>query len=375
MTSSNEVKAALEDLGKFTIQEEVDEGANAVAAFKAFDRLLHRDAFLKVIYYSADAAAELLHEPRLLVQATAGVPKPENLVQVLGADVLSLAGEQYLCLQMEWIEGASLLSSLTADAMGQFDALRLTRGILHGLAHLHSKRILHRDLKPANILLDGLIPKIADFGSAAVLPAGSTAVSASRHSALYVPPEGWAPEPSYSITSDIYQVGMVLYELVNGPLDYRLRYYLTPKVLRELAAAGKDFESLDNCDQSQQADRSIAELSSKGRLLLHGQPPRPYYSDRLRRIVNRATNPDPRKRFGSAEEFIARLNQVEVPNWRQLCGTEFTAENWRGWDWAVSSIGPRVVVKKAQPGSGKFRRIPNRTFPSLSDAFSHVEDQ
>jgi len=79
MTSSNEVKAALEDLGKFTIQEEVDEGANAVAAFKAFDRLLHRDAFLKVIYYSADAAAELLHEPRLLVQATAGVPKPENL--------------------------------------------------------------------------------------------------------------------------------------------------------------------------------------------------------------------------------------------------------------------------------------------------------
>ena len=59
MTSSNEVKAALEDLGKFTIQEEVDEGANAVAAFKAFDRLLHRDAFLKVIYYSADAAAEL----------------------------------------------------------------------------------------------------------------------------------------------------------------------------------------------------------------------------------------------------------------------------------------------------------------------------
>src|SRR2546428_13761783 len=83
MTSSNEVKAALEDLGKFTIQEEVDEGANAVAAFKAFDRLLHRDAFLKAIYYSADAAAELLHEPRILVQATARASYARQHIQGL----------------------------------------------------------------------------------------------------------------------------------------------------------------------------------------------------------------------------------------------------------------------------------------------------
>src|SRR5690242_16728537 len=125
MTDSNDVKASLEELGKFTIQEEIQEGANSIAAFRAFDRLLQRNVFLKVVYYNAEAAAELLHEPRLLVQATAGAPKPENLVQVLGADILSIKGEQYLCLQTEWVEGASLLSSLMAEAIGQFEALQL----------------------------------------------------------------------------------------------------------------------------------------------------------------------------------------------------------------------------------------------------------
>jgi serine/threonine protein kinase len=154
MTSSSELRLALEQAGKFTIYEEISEGANAIAAFRAFDRLLQREIFLKVMYYNQEVAADLLHEPRVLVQATQAIPKPENLVQVFGADIFPLAGEQYLCLHMEWVSGSSLLSSL-AEGIGQFDAVRIVRGILHGVSHLHSRRILHRDLKPANILLDG----------------------------------------------------------------------------------------------------------------------------------------------------------------------------------------------------------------------------
>lgn len=51
MTDSNDVKASLEGLGKFTIQEEIQEGANAIATFRAFDCLLEGDVFLKVVYY------------------------------------------------------------------------------------------------------------------------------------------------------------------------------------------------------------------------------------------------------------------------------------------------------------------------------------
>jgi serine/threonine protein kinase len=373
MPSKSEVKQAVENLGRFSIKEEIDEGANAFA-FRASDLLLQRDVFLKVIYYSPERASDLLREPRVLVSATECTPKPENLVQVFGADVIAVADEQYLCLHMEWIEGSSLLSTLAND-IGQLDAVRITRGVLHGLAHLHSRRILHRDLKPANILLDGQTPKIADFGSVAVLPAGMTTVPASRHSALYVPPEGWGTSPYYSVASDIYQAGMLLYELVNGPFEYRLRHYLTPKVLRELRREKLDYDSLDDCDQSQLADKGIAQLSSEGRLLLRGRAPRPYFSARLRRIVNGATKPKPSKRYASAAEFLAKLNQVDLPNWRSLGDSGFLAENWRGWDWTVCQGATNVLVRKAQPGTNNFRRIPNRAFASFADGFSYVEEQ
>ena len=374
MPNSSEVKHALQHLGKFFIQREIDQGANAFA-FKAHDHLLDRDVFLKIIYYSPEVASDLLREPRVLVQATQDDRKPENLVQVFGAEIINVAGEQYLCLQMEWIEGSSLLSALDETAIGQMDALLIARGILHGLARLHFCRILHRDLKPANIVLDGATPKIADFGSAAVLPEGVTSVPASRHSSLYVPPEGWAEEPYYSMASDVYQVGMILYELVNGPIDYELRHYLTPKVLRELRAAGREYDSLDDCDKSQLADKGIAQLSSEARLLLHGRVPRPYFSTRLRRIVNAATKPDPQQRYGSAAEFISKLNQVDIPNWRPDSDIQFSADNWRGWDWTVSLESDNVVVRKAQPGTVKFRKIPSRTFASLANALSYVEEQ
>jgi serine/threonine protein kinase len=298
--------------------------------------------------------------------------QPENLVQVFGADVIVVAGEQYLCLQMEWIEGSSLLSTLASNNRGQLDALRITRGILHGLSRLHSCRILHRDLKPANILLDGATPKITDFGSVAVLPDGATTVPASRHSALYVPPEGWEARPYYSMASDIYQVGMVLYELVNGPLEYRLPHYVTPEVLRELRRGGRNYESLDDCDKSKQADRGIAKLCSKGRLLAHGRAPRAYFSGKLRRIVNAATSPDPSKRYASAAEFIARLNQVDVPNWREE-SSGFLAENWRGWDWTVALNGNRPSSGKRDQAPGSFARSPTEFSLPLQMGFRSLK--
>jgi serine/threonine protein kinase len=374
MPGRGDIRLALEQLQKFTIHQEIDEGANAFA-FRAFDRLLEREIFLKVTSYSPESASELLREPRVLVQATQGIPTPENLVQVFGADVITVAGEQYLSLQMEWIEGASLSSNLATKNIGQLDALRIARGVLHGLSHLHMRRILHRDLKPANILLSGNIPKIADFGSVALLPAGATTVSASRHSALYVPPEAWKDPPYYAVSSDIYQVGMVLYELINGPFEYELRHYLTPKILRQLRDAGRNYEALDDYDKSKHADRGIAELCSRDQLLVHGRPPRPYYSKKLRRVVNGATKAKPNERFSTAAEFISKLNKLDVPNWQPVDGSEFLAENWKDWDWMVSSTASTCLVRKAKVGTNRFRKIPNRVFARLTDAFSYVDEQ
>ena len=167
-------------------------------------------------------------------------------------------------LQMELVGGCSLLSSLASNQIGQMDALRTTRGILHGLAHLHSKRILHRDLKPAehrpswcrlrkSPTSDPLrcCPRVRQ-----VSLRQSTPPCTSR-------PRDGRFRLTYSMASDIYQVGMLFYELINGSLESQLRHYLTPAVLRGLRVVGRDCESFDDCDKSQQGDKGISELCLK----------------------------------------------------------------------------------------------------------------
>ena len=211
MSSDPEILAALNGFVKFKILEENLEGANA-HAFKAFHSHLERDVFLKV-FYLGDAAPDLaLREPRLLVQATQS-GKCNNIVRVFEADVFKIRDDDYVCLQMEYVEGGSILNRLQTSEIGQQDAVRIATQILQGVQHLHHLRFVHRDLKPGNILIAcSGVPKIADFGSIARIPEASDHCSASKHSILYVPPE--AINGRYTFASDIYQVGMVL--LRNG---------------------------------------------------------------------------------------------------------------------------------------------------------------
>ena len=99
-------------------------------------------------------------------------------------------------------------------------ALEYSYQILSGLSCLHSERFLHRDLKPSNIYLtEGNIAVIGDFGSVKKLPDGEQSISASSHSILYRSPESINLK-KYGISGDIYQVGVILYQLLGGILHY-----------------------------------------------------------------------------------------------------------------------------------------------------------
>ncbi len=219
------IKDALHKIGKFTITGELKEGANAYA-FKAFHNNLQRDVFLKVYDYSEEANSAVLREPQILRQLTQSSPRCANIVEIYDIDVFDAEGGKYLCLQMEFVPTHSLLGALRTAPIGPQDAIRITLDILNGVSHFHTNSFVHRDLKPANILLcaDGSA-KITDLGSAANLPNANSMVTASRHSALYVPPEGWANPSTFGIRSDLYQVGMVFYELINGPLEVKAEHY------------------------------------------------------------------------------------------------------------------------------------------------------
>lgn len=103
-----DIKKAIEDLGKFQIRKEIREGQNAYA-FEAYHIPLKREVFLKLYNYSDSLASEALREPRTIVEAMRTF-RSKNVVELFDAEVLKIGSDEFLCMQMEFVRGQSLLS-------------------------------------------------------------------------------------------------------------------------------------------------------------------------------------------------------------------------------------------------------------------------
>jgi serine/threonine protein kinase len=118
---------------------------------------------------------------------------------------------------MEFIEGESLLSRLNrVGSLPVNQALEVARQICAGLHEAHAQGIVHRDLKPANIMLDrsGTV-KIMDFGVARLIQANGPMTGTIVGTPAYMAPEQAELKP-VSACTDIYALGLVLYEMITG---------------------------------------------------------------------------------------------------------------------------------------------------------------
>lgn len=357
-TTRQEIAALVAATRKYELLDENKEGANAYA-FRARHLPLNQHVFLKV--YDADPDGDLFAEPRLLVEATNGEAGDSNLVRVHDAERL---GDEYVLVAMEYVDGGSILARLGTGPLPLMEAITAAIGILHGVAKLHQGLLVHRDLKPANILLSrrhGRVwPKITDFGSVARLSDPRAAVTASRHSALYVPPEGWQAPSVFDVRSDLYQVGLVLSEMVHGSLPYDGAAYLDREAQREIRTAGattlEDVEWFERC---QIVNRALERAARSARILRPG-PSQPYAPNSVSRIINKATACEPDARYQTASEMIGDLEALHLPDWRPSSTPEdYQATAWDGWDWSVTKDPKNArqwVVLRAREQTGNYRR-------------------
>jgi tetratricopeptide (TPR) repeat protein/tRNA A-37 threonylcarbamoyl transferase component Bud32 len=147
-------------------------------------------------------------------------------------------------IAMEYVEGIPVNRYCEENRLGVEERCRLMTGICQGVAYAHRKLVIHRDLKPTNILVDaGGNPKLLDFGIAKLLAAeeeDETEAPLTRGTARPLTPEYASPEQldggAIGTTTDVYSLGVVLYELLAGsrPPDRDL------KVSAAAARAGKD---------------------------------------------------------------------------------------------------------------------------------------
>ncbi|MES5812236.1 Stk1 family PASTA domain-containing Ser/Thr kinase [Mammaliicoccus sciuri] len=188
-------------------------GGGMSNVYLAKDKILNRDVAVKVINippYEKEKAVERFERE---VQNTT-ILSHSNVVNVLDVE----EDDNCYYLVMEYIEGPTLKEYLCKEGkLSADEAVEMTLQILKGIAHAHHHRIIHRDIKPQNILMtkNGTL-KILDFGIARAL--SQTALTETNHVmgfVQYLSPEQ-AKGQSTDESSDIYSIGIVLYELLTG---------------------------------------------------------------------------------------------------------------------------------------------------------------
>jgi serine/threonine-protein kinase len=134
-------------------------------------------------------------------------------------DIGEFEGQHFI--SMEYVDGEDLASLLRRiGRLPKSKAIQAARQVCAGLAAAHDQGVLHRDLKPANVMIDGRGQvKIADFGLAG-LDDSIEGAEARAGTPAYMAPEQWAGQ-EVTVKSDLYSLGMLLYELFTGEQPYK----------------------------------------------------------------------------------------------------------------------------------------------------------
>jgi serine/threonine-protein kinase len=199
---------------RYELLERIGDGGMAVV-HRAHDRLLERDVAVKVLRAAFAEDPDFVHRFRLEAQHAAALHDP-RIVTIFDVGLDPASGADFIVMQL--VEGPTLEAVLRDRGrlpLGQ--ALRIASETAEALQVAHDRGLVHRDVKPANILLDaeGEV-HVADFGIArAAGDGGATTSGVVIGSPHYVSPEqvlGAEVTPA----SDIYSLGVVLYEMVTG---------------------------------------------------------------------------------------------------------------------------------------------------------------
>lgn len=202
---------------RYQIIKSIGEGGMA-NVYLAYDTILDRNVAVKVLRGDLASDEKFVRRFQREALSASSLSNP-NIVEVY--DVGEDNGEYYIV--MEYIEGKHLKQLLKKRGkLTVPEVIDITLQITNGLSVAHDSYIIHRDIKPQNILIleNGLI-KITDFGIAVAMNATQlTQTNSVMGSVHYLPPEQ-ASGKGATLQSDIYSIGILMYELLTGKLPFK----------------------------------------------------------------------------------------------------------------------------------------------------------
>ena len=315
---------------RYEIVEVIGAGGMAVV-YKAIDQRLNRFVAVKILRDELARDEEFRARFQIEAQAVAMLSHP-NIVSVY--DVSHTAGVEYIV--MELIEGVTLMQYMQKKgALSWKEAAHFSTQIAKALEHAHSKGIVHRDIKPQNIMIlrDGTI-KVADFGIAALESAQEQRSDQTVGSVHYIAPEqarGETPDTR----SDIYSLGVVMYEMLTGQMPY------------------------DGETAEQIALKHIAGVAVPLRQLNAEIP------EELERITLKAMNADIRVRYQSASELLTDLEEFRK---QQAALGRDSGEEYEDYEGVIPDVRPIGTTGEMSQAKYARRRKRSRKVSIMSGA-------
>lgn len=263
-------------ISRYRIIEEIGRGAMGVV-YKAEDTKLARTVALKFLS-QCPVDAEKDRARFLLEARAASALNHPNISHIYEIDEVD--GETFIA--MEFIDGQSLRERISAGPMPTREVIKLALQISDGLQLAHKKGITHRDIKSDNIIIaDEGVAKILDFGVARMPEQSSDAYSPTMYGSIaYMSPEQLRGEQVNHAT-DIWSLGVVLYEMVTGRLPF----------------AG-EYEQMIAYSIGNERHRAVSTLRND-------------VPSSLEKLIDRCLEKQSSARFESVGEIIEELHRVE----------------------------------------------------------------
>jgi Tol biopolymer transport system component len=306
-------------IGRYKLLEKIGEGGMAVVYMAEQTEPIRRKVALKIIKLGMDTR-QVIARFEAERQALALMDHP-SIAKVLDAGATD-TGRPYFV--MELVQGVSITEYCDKNSLSTKDRLALFLQVCHAVQHAHQKGIIHRDIKPSNVMVthhDGRpVPKVIDFGIAKATNQKLTEKTLfTRYAHIIGTPAYMSPEQAeltdldIDTRSDIYSLGVLLYELLTGT---------TPFSEEELRKAG--YLEMQRVIREQEPVKPSTKLSTLGETLTDIAKCRSSTPDLLRRairgdldwIVMKSLEKDRARRYetasGLAEDILRHLESEPV---------------------------------------------------------------
>lgn len=264
----------------YTITDKIGEGGMGIV-YLGVHNTLDRKVAIKIL--NPSFAADIEIKGRFINEA-------KTLSGLLHPNIVTLFDftefENSFCIIMEYIQGTALdvIIRKVQGYIPEHRSIKIMEKILSAFSYAHSKGIIHRDIKPSNIIIqDNDEPKILDFGIAKILKGDTnfTKVGTAAGSVMYMSPEQILGNPT-DIRTDIYSLGITFYEMLTAKQPFTSvstsEYIIQDKITKDPVPSVKKTN--------------------------------PEISDRIDKIIAKATSKNPEDRYSDCNEFRSDLLNI-----------------------------------------------------------------